>query len=61
MNVYRNQYSTGENGWFGSSFEAWNNANEQDDPYSLIISAREIHITSKQKLIELLRQLEAEK
>ena len=61
MNIYRNQYSDGQNGWFESSHDAWNNANAQDDPHNLKMIAREIHITSKHKLLELLRQLEAEK
>ena len=40
---------------------AWNNANAQDDPHNLKMIAREIHITSKFKLLELLKLLENEK
>ena len=61
MNIFRNQYANGGNGWFESSFDAWSNANAQDDPQSLKMVAREIRITSKQKLVELLRQIESEK
>jgi hypothetical protein len=60
MNIYRNQYADGNNGWFETSFDAWNNANAQDDPQSLLKTAIEIRITSKSKLIELLRTMENE-